>query len=700
MRIDGKGVTLVLAQRENQLPEPIHFGAPLPPGEDLLALSSMARRSLSGGALDTLAPLSLLPEEGRSTTGRPGLCVCAPDGGGWLTAFHVTTIDQTPQSITIAAEDAGLALRLELSFEGAVLTARTHLTNKSDTPRLLSQLSAPALPIFEHARRLVTFTGRWIGEFHEVARPIEPGEIVVEARTGRTSHEHPPYALAEMAGTTANLGEVLAFHLGWSGGHTMACEELADGRRQIQFGALYRPGEIILEPGDSITTPTLHAAYSNCGRSGIAQAFHAHVRSFIGHQARPRPVTYNSWEAVYFNHDLASLKGLAEQAASLGAERFVLDDGWFGTRDDDTTSLGDWTVDPRKWPDGLGPLIDVVLGLNMEFGLWIEPEMVSPDSVFLREHPHWLLADPDRPPLLGRNQLVLDLGRADVRDALFDTIDKLLSSHPIGYVKWDHNRVLSAPSGGDGRAGVVRHTEGFYALLDRLVAAHPNVEFESCASGGGRIDYGVLQRAGRVWLSDSNDAVERMRMQHTAALFVPPEVIGSHVGPRNSHTSGRVLSMAARAATAASRHMGFECNLSELTEAERKTLARIVSIHKAIRPILFGGTIHFLEPEEPQAYGELYTLADRFVAFVSFAQAPARASTRPLRLEGLEPQTRYRVRLINQEAVDERDLRSGPSPLMDERGVVQFGETLQRVGLHLPIHRPATVWILEGERVS
>ena len=221
----------------------------------------------------------------------------------------------------------------------------------------------------------------------------------------------------------------------------------------------------------------------------------------------------------------------------MGAERFVLDDGWFGRRDDDTTSLGDWTVDRAQMARGLHPLIAHVHALGMTFGLWFEPEMVNPDSDLLRAHPDWLLGPADQ--VTGRNQMVLNLALPEVQDNLFRQVSAILTEYPIDYVKWDHNRLLPVVD--------AAQTRGTYALLDRLRAAHPTVEIESCASGGGRIDAGILARTQRVWLSDSNDALERLRIQHDAALFLPAAVTGSHVGPRHCHTSGRVLPMAFRA---------------------------------------------------------------------------------------------------------------------------------------------------------
>lgn len=233
---------------------------------------------------------------------------------------------------------------------------------------------------------------------------------------------------------------------------------------------------------------------------------------------------------------------MADKAAKIGVERFVLDDGWFEGRNDDTTALGDWWPDPQKYPTGLTPLADHVTGLGMEFGLWLEPEMINEQSQLYRNHPDWVLHLPGIPLERGRNQLVLNLARVEVIEYLFEKIDGLLKDYPIGYIKWDHNRILSE-GGNAGRPSISAQTAGFYTLLDRLRTAHPEVEFESCASGGGRIDFEVMKRAERFWTSDSNDPFRRLQIQQGASLFFPPEVIGSHAGPKKCHTTGRVTEL-------------------------------------------------------------------------------------------------------------------------------------------------------------
>jgi alpha-galactosidase len=399
-------------------------------------------------------------------------------------------------------------------------------------------------------------------------------------------------------------------------------------------------------------------------------------------------VHYNCWEAVYFRHDLPTLTEIADRAAEIGVERFVLDDGWFGRRDDDTSSLGDWAIDRRKWPDGLHPLIAHVHARGMAFGLWVEPEMVNPDSDLYRAHPDWALGPVDQ--TLGRHQMVLDMGRAEVRGHLFGMLDALLCEYPIDYLKWDHNRLLPVVD--------AAQTAGIYALLDALRAAHPGVEIESCASGGGRIDAGILSRTHRVWLSDCIDAVERLRMQAHAALFLPSCITGSHVGAATAHTTGRTLPMSFRAWVAASRHFGFEMDLRKLTGDEADTLTRVTAWYKANRGWMMAGTIHRCDSADPAVTAEVQVAADghRFVLFAGIDAMTVQSLPRPLPLAGLDPAARYRLRLLNPQ--DATWTSRGPVALKTQT-LTLSGQALMTVGISLPVGGPGTMWVVEGERL-
>lgn len=691
-RLDTGGAapaTLVLAARGEALPQAIHWGAPLPRDADLATLARAQAIDLTGGMLDANPDLSLCPEASRSFPGHPGLIGTDADGAPLLPRFAFRSEDrQGGLTLTYADDAHGLTLTFRIGADPVtgLLTLATALD--ANRPVRLRWLAAPVLPGPQQGVEMIDLSGRWCGEMRPLRTPWSPGQRVRDNRTGRSDHAHFPGLYLPAAGTTNTAGDVHALAYAWSGGHGMVAEELPDGRRQVQFG--HAPGSETA-PATRFETAPLLAAFSRAGLNGCAVAFQRHVRDRIvpwPAPAAPRPVHYNCWEAVYFDHDPATLAEIATRAAALGAERFVLDDGWFGRRDDDTTSLGDWQVDPRKWPNGLTPLIDHCRSLGMGFGLWVEPEMANPDSDLARARPDWLLGPGDQ--ILGRHQRVLDMANPEVRDHLHAALAALVRDHAIEYLKWDHNRVLPAPDAAQAR--------GTYALIDRLRADFPAVEIESCASGGGRMDLGILARTQRVWLSDSNDALERLRIQHDAALFLPGAVTGSHVGPRRSHTSGRTLDIAFRAWVAAERHMGFEMDPRELDAREARVLSDVTAWWKANRDWLRAADIHRLDAADPAVTAEQQIAADgaSFVVFAGYAAASAQIAPRPLRLTALDPEATYRVELRDRGerprlSRGETALASGPVDLP--------GAWLMAHGLVLPWSFPETMQVVEGQRL-
>lgn len=685
-RLDGGGQTLVLASPDGGLPHVVWWGAVLDEAEDLEALARAAQPDVTGGMLDTTAPVSLCPESGRAFAGYPGLIArVAFDGRPLTPIFALSAVEKGPDGVIVTARDDAEGLHytatVKADAETGMLVLQARL--EAEVPILLDWLAAPVLPAPAHSPAMIDFAGRWCGEFQPVRIDWTPGARLRRNPTGRTGHEAFP-GLLVLSGK-ADTDPVWQMHCGWSGGHQMVAEQLSDGRRQVQFG--HAPGSE-RAPGTRFDSAPLYAAYAQ-NRAHAARVFQRHLRDRIvtwPDSARPRPVHYNCWEAVYFDHDDATLRDIATRAARLGAERFVLDDGWFGRRDDDTSSLGDWVIDRRKWPDGLAPFADHVHALGMQFGLWVEPEMVNPGSDLARAHPDWILGRADQP--LGRNQLVLDMARSDVRDYLFNALSPILRDTGAAYVKWDHNRVLPHPD--------VAQTEGTYALIDRLRASHPGVEWESCASGGGRIDYGMLSRTSRVWLSDSNDALERQRIQHWAAQFLPGAVTGSHVGPRVCHTSGRVLPMEFRAWTAAQRHMGFEMDPRELTPEEEATLTSVVTWWKANRDWLMGADILPLPSDDPAVLAELHLSADesRFVAFAARIDSPKSINPNRLRLTGLPDGTTWSLR---QSAPGNAQKLSRATPAVTD-GLTLSARALGEHGVTLPWDFPCVVHVIEGWR--
>ena len=689
-RLDDSRQTLVLGCTRERLAEVVYWGARLPEDEDLTTLYEAHAVDVTGGMLDTNPEISICPEATRSFPGQPGLILRNGSGAPYLPKFCLSGVEQEEGRLTLTYTDQQEVLTYAAHF---AIDGETHLIEAwtelhAAQPVHLDWLAAPVFPGPQLSDEMIDVAGRWCGEFQLNTTPWNAGIRYRENRTGRTGHEHFPGLIIPCRGATNARGEAYAFHYGWSGGHRMVAEELPDGRRQIQFG---HAGRVEGLPQKHFKTGKLYAVYSDDGLNGCAVAFQRHLRDRIVQfpdPARPRPVHYNCWEAVYFRHDVDELKDIATRAADLGAERFVLDDGWFGNRDDDTAALADWEVDTRKYPQGLDPLIEHIHALGMTFGIWFEPEMINPNSNTFRANPHWALGAEDQIP--GRQQRAVDMANPEVRDYLFDRISAILSAHAIEYIKWDHNRVLPMPD--------ADQTRGTYALLDRLREAHPMVEIESCASGGGRIDFGILSRTHRVWLSDSNDALERLKIQHNAAIFLPMAVTGSHVGPRKCHTSGRVLDIRFRAWVAAQRHMGFEMDPRELTDDEAHVLRDVTGWWKANRDWLLRADILRLDSPDPSVIAEQHLAEDgeRFVVFAGKADTSAQIVPRPLRLTRVSPDAMYEIELKNREDVGHL---SRGTPALKYGSIKVSGAYLMTHGITLPWSFPCTMWVIEGKRL-
>lgn len=532
-------------------------------------------------------PLSIFPGVGLGWFGQTAL-LAHRNGGDWAHAITGCTVEPVSNGVIFHLTDEiaalNISIRAVLDPETDVLTLSTSLRNDGDVPLDVQWLAAGNIPLPDDAQMVRSYGGRHNGEFVPIEDQLSRSLWRRENRRGLTSHDCFPGAVVECVG-----GVAYGAQLAWSGNHVQQIEWLDDGRRHWQMGEWLAPGEVRLGSGETISTPELLATCSGEGANGVAWAFHRAIRKRIGWpggQMKPRPVHLNTWEGFYFDHDLDALKELADAAAVIGVERFVLDDGWFQGRHDDSSSLGDWWPDADKYPDGLEPLATHVVGLGMEFGLWVEPEMVNPESELFRAHPDWALQIAERPLLAARNQLVLDMGREDVRDYLFDQISVLLQKLPISYLKWDHNRDL-AHAGNSPRYR--EQVLGAYALFQRFRKAFPDVEIEACAGGGGRIDAGIVAHTHRFWTSDNIDAVSRVSIQRGYLQFMPPELMGSHVGASPAHSTGRSQSMRFRSGVARAGHYGIELDLRKLGEKDLARLSAGISAYKAGRDLVHNG---------------------------------------------------------------------------------------------------------------
>lgn len=648
----------------------------------------------------------LLAEQSRGWFTRPGLVGHrvgdAGPGRDWSTAFAVTASTPGDRALSIDAADtaAGLALRTEIeALPGGALRARHALTNTGAGTYLVEALDV-SFVVPPRVGEVLDFTGRWGMERAPQRHRITDGIWTRENRRGKTGHDNATVVCVGEPGFSFAAADVWAVHLAWSGDGVYRVERTAASPTVLSAGELLLPGEIALSTGETYTTPWVHLVAVADGLDGVAAAFHDYLRALPSHPRAPVPVNLNVWEAVYFRHDLGELTALADLAARIGVERYVLDDGWFGGRRDDHAGLGDWVVSADAWPDGLGPLVDHVRSLGMVFGLWFEPEMVNPDSDLYRAHPDWILAAGDRIPPLQRNQLVLDLSRPEVRAHLLDQMSAVLSAYDIGYVKWDHNRdLLEGGTAARGRAPAIHEqTLGFYTLLDELHRRFPLVEWETCASGGGRVDLGVLERTQRIWTSDVTDALARQQIQRWNAQLAPPEYLGAHVSAPTSHQTHRVFDLDFRAATALFWSFGIEWDITQAGESELASLASWIEVYKEHRALLHTGRMVRVDSADPAVLIHGVLAVDRRSALLAYVQTDESFSELPvpLRVPGLPAATSYRARWIGPEAmVGGRNSHLGvPLPEGPLGTSTVTGAVLAAIGLPMPRRRPETVSLI------
>ena len=637
------------------------------------------------GGVDVTAPIAVVPQHGDGCFARPGLAGHRPGGRYFAPRFSHSKVELSDYGFVFTSTDSAAELGLRCQFElreSGVLAINASVTNHGDSRYLLDALSI-TLPIPSGAKELVTLTGSWAREFAIHRQSFLHGAWTSENRTGRTSHEHPPVVWAVEVNASEWQGEVWGAHLAWSGNHVLLAEVLADSRKYLQLGELLMAGEVCLEPGGSYSTPEVFATYSQNGLTPASLNFHRNVRANLPKQSNSasRKVLLNTWEAVYFDHDEEKLKNLAELAASVGVERFVLDDGWFAGRRNDKTSLGDWWVSPEIYPNGLAQLISHVRKLGMDFGIWVEPEMISEDSELFRMHPDWALISPDYEPVRSRNQLVLNLVHAPAYEYVFSKLDKLLSENEISFIKWDMNRPHVQATLKSGAAGTHEQTLAFYKLVDQLREKHRHIEIESCSSGGGRIDHEILRRTDRVWTSDCIDPHRRQKIQRGASMFIPNEVMGAHIGAEKAHTTSRVHSLEFRAISAVFGHLGLELDLTICSQSELQLINQAIDWHKKFRGLLHCGDAVRFDCESASQISHGVYSHDRNEALVSVVQLTETKQGEDaefLRLPGLDSDRRYRVAALDSNFVTSRDVGE------------YTGQQLANTGLKLSKMHPET----------
>ncbi len=519
--------------------------------------------------------------------------------------------------------------------------------------------------------RLTYLTGRWAGETQLVQETINPGVKVLESRRGNTSHQlNPWFAIDERGQANEEQGRVWFGALGWSGNWKLVVED-TPAARQVRVTGGYNDFDFSwpLQPGQSLRTPPYYGGFSGSGFGGASRLMHRFERDeILPDHAHPhvRPVLYNSWEATTFDVNEPGQKALAEKAAKLGVELFVMDDGWFGKRNDDHAGLGDWYVNPQKFPHGLQPLISYVNGLGMDFGLWFEPEMVNPDSDLYRRHPDWAMNFPGRPRSEARNQLVLNMARDDVKEYIFGVLDKMLSENNIRYIKWDMNRHFGEPGWpelplAEQKEIWVKYVRNVYEIIDRLRARHPNLDIEACSGGGGRLDLGILERVNIVWTSDNTEALDRLGIQEGFSYAYAPKIMSAWVTDA-PNLNGRSTPLQFRFLVAMQGALGIGANLNKWTGEDTALAGRMIGIYKGIRETVQNGDLYRLfSPRQGALTANEYVSVDGKQA-VLFAFLHSQQYLRPtptICLHGLDENATYRMKPIDEKLAEKQESLSG-----------------------------------------
>lgn len=582
------------------------------------------------------------------------------------------------QTLVIVLEDRTAGLRAELSYtvmeELDAITRSVRLVNIGAAPLKLKRALSVSLDFSHDQFELLHLSGAWARERHIVRRPLAYGMQGIESRRGASSHQHNPFLALVSPHAGEDHGEAYGINLVYSGNFTASAEVDQFRNTRVVMGINSFGFGWLLESGTSFQAPEAVLVYSHEGIGGMSRIYHKLYRTRLVRgtfRDTPRPVLINNWEATYFNFNADIIESIAKAGRELGIELFVLDDGWFGKRDDDTTSLGDWFVDKKKLPGGIADLAKRVNALGLQFGLWFEPEMISPISELYEAHPDWCLHVPDRRRSLGRNQLILDLSRQDVCDYIIQAVGSILSSAPISYVKWDMNRHMSEVGSAllppERQAETAhRYMLGLYRVMDEITTQFPHVLFESCSGGGGRFDPGILHYMPQTWTSDNTDAVERLKIQYGTSIAYPASAMGAHVSAIPNHQVHRNTPLATRGDVAMSGNFGYELDLTKFTPEEKELVKTQVASYKEIRSLVQQGDMYrLLSPFEGNETAWMFVSQDRDEALAGYFQVltePNGANVR-LRLKGLDPERDY---------------------VLKETGAIYGGDRLMNAGIPVP----------------
>ena len=563
------------------------------------------------------------------------------------------------------AEAASLEIRLADPLTGVKVTAvysiyevsgaitrSLRIDNGGENAVTLNGVMAASVPLYGRDYELIHLKGAWARERSVVRTPVGQSEYRIFSQRGASGHEENPFVALCHPSATEHSGEVWAMNLVYSGSFLASAYVDNNDNTRLSIGMNPDCFAWRLEPGEHFVSPEAVMVYSDAGLNGMSHVYHNLYRTRMVRGAwrdRVRPILINNWEATYFNFNTEKILTIARSAKALGIELFVLDDGWFGKRDLDNCSLGDWVVNTQKLPGGIGGLAEKINDLGMKFGLWFEPEMVSPDSDLYRAHPDWCLHVEGRHRTEARNQLILDLSRREVQDYIIEAVSAVLRSANIEYVKWDMNRNMTEHFSGDRPRERQMETQhrymlGLYRVMEEITSAFPNILFESCSGGGGRFDAGILHYMPQTWTSDDTDAVERLSIQYGTSFVYPASAMGAHVSAVPNHQTGRVTSMQMRGNVAIGGNFGFELDLSTLSEEDTETVRRLVEQVKSVRELTQKGEFtRLLSPFEGQYTAWQFVSGDKSEALLCAYHAlskPAVAGIR-VRMTGLDPEAVY-----------------------------------------------------------
>jgi alpha-galactosidase len=662
-RMEGGNVSYAFGINDANELQPLYWGARLSACDPL----GPAHRNQGHASFDLPSGSTLqeFPGWGEGLYYEPALKITFPDGNRDLVLHYVDhAIDGNQLKVRLKdiEREVYVELQYQIDPKTGILARSAVITNKTSAPLMIEEAAAASWSLPNSKDYwLYYLTGRWAGEWNVQHEAIRPGARVLESRRGSTGHQNNPWFAIERGDHhDQDTGDVWFGALAWSGSWRITIQQ--DVLDQVRITGGYNPFDFgyKLAPGEQLETPVFYGGFTQHGIGGASRLLHQFELARILPQApkpRPRPVLYNSWEATTFNVTEQGQEALAEKAAKIGVERFVIDDGWFGQRKDDHAGLGDWYVNKQKFPNGLKPLIEKVHSLGMDFGIWVEPEMVNPDSDLYRKHPDWVLNFAGRPRTEGRNQLVLNLARQDVRDFIFGFLDKLLSENDIAFLKWDDNRNWSEPgwpavAPDEQKEVYVRYMQNLYSILKELRAKHPNVEIEDCSGGGGRVDLGILHYTDEVWPSDNTDPFDRLSIQDGFTYAYTPGVMMAWVTDSPNWVNRRSTSLEYRFLSSMQGSLGVGANLNLWNDEDFATAKHMIEEYKQVRDTVQHGALYrIISPENGSEESVTESVADNHDQAVVFAFLHSSQMGHPFPrvfLRGLDRNAQYRLHWITE----------------------------------------------------